>query len=95
MTKENKYCDDYSKIWIVTCNGKESQPKFLSARNANREVAPELNFESDEKEFIVQFDNLSDLVACRDCGKPFDIHVTNLNRTKRIKGTIKHVKKWK
>lgn len=92
MTKENKYCDDDSKTWVVICNGKESTPKFISAKNAHHERFPELNFESDEKEFIVQFENFSDLYACRDSGKELNIHVCNLNRTKRIQGTIKHVK---
>lgn len=91
-SKANKYCDDETKVWVINCNGKESSPAFVSARNANLERCPELNFEADEKEFIVQFANLSDLVACRDCGKDFDVHVTNLNRTKRIKATIRHEK---
>ncbi|MNL00006.1 hypothetical protein D3C87_1204240 [compost metagenome] len=92
--KENKYCDDEDKVWIINCNGKESKPQFVSAKNASNERFPELNFEDQEKEFIVQFANLSDLVGCRDCGKPFNVHVTNLNRTKRIPATIKHEKIW-
>lgn len=91
--KENKYCDDDQKEWIINCNGKESKPRFVSAKNAVLEKFPEINFEADDKEFIVQFANISDLVACRDCGKEFDVHVTNLNRSKRIPATIKHVVK--
>lgn len=93
MTKENKYCDDENKRWVVECNGKESTPKFISGRNAVLEKFPEINFEDEGKEFIVQFDNISDLVACRDCGKTFKVHVTNLNRTKRIPATIRHEKR--
>lgn len=90
MTKENKYCDDDSKTWIIICNGKESRPEFISAKNANRDVFPELNFKSEDKEFIVQFSNSTDLLACRDSGKEFDAHVTNLNRSKRIKAKVRH-----
>lgn len=92
MTKENKYCDDDSKQWIVNCNGKESKPIFISAKNGSHEKFPELNFEADEKEFIIQFENLSDLYACRDSGKTLNVYVTNLNRTRRIKATIQFKK---
>lgn len=92
MTKENKYCDDDSKIWIITCKGKETAPKFVSGRNANRDKFPELNFEQDGKEFILQFENSSDLVGCRDSGRSFSAYVCNLNRNKRIHAIVRHQK---
>lgn len=92
MTKENKYCDDDSKIWTINCNGKEIRPSFVSGKNAMHDKFPELNFEEDGKEFILQFENGSDLVGCRDSGKDFTAYVCNLNRTKRIKATVKHQK---
>lgn len=90
MTKENLYCDNPDKVWVVTYGGNTFTPLLVSAKNGKRETYPELNFEANEKEFIVQFDNFTDLYACRDSGVEVNIHVTNLNRTKRIKGTISH-----
>lgn len=92
MTKENKYCDDYSKIWIITSNEKDFIPSFVSSKNASREAYPELNFQHEEKEFIIQFENLSDLVACRDNGKEYAVRMFDLNRSKFKKVTIKHQK---
>lgn len=93
MTKENCYCDDPNKVWKIIYKGISFDGTFVSAKNARREIFPELNFEAEGKEFIVQFDNFTDLWAARDTGNYTDCHVTNLNRSKRIKGVIKNIKK--
>lgn len=90
MTKDNFYCDDPRKQWIVSYNGNTFSASFVSARNAQRMVAPELNFQANDKEFIIQFDNATDMIAARDSGKPVDINVVSLNRNKRIPGNIIH-----
>lgn len=90
MTKDNFYCDDPRKQWIVSYNGNTFAASFVSARNAQRMVTPELNFQANDKEFIIQFDNASDLIAARDASRIVDINVVSLKRNKRIPGTIIH-----
>lgn len=90
MTKQNHYCDDPRKEWIVTYNGITFAASLVSTRNAQKMTFPELNLDYAGKEFIIQFDNATDLIAARDSGRVLDINVVNLKRSKRIPGTIIH-----
>lgn len=89
MNRHDKYCDDPSKSWIVICNGTTAAAALISTKNVNRDVLPELNFESSGKEFIIQFSNQSDLIAARDTGRPVDITVLSTNRSVKKSGQIK------
>lgn len=93
MKEEKHYLDDPAKDWIVTYNGNTFPASFVSARNALRMVMPEINFQANDVEFIIQFANSTDLIAARDSGRAVDINVLNLKRNKRIPGAIIHRKK--
>lgn len=90
MTKEDYFCDNPLREWVVSYGGNTFVASYVSARNARRELFPELNLEANGKEFIVQFDNFTDIAAARDTGKELHMHVMNLSKTKRVLGEIKH-----
>lgn len=93
MTKENGYLDDERKHWVVSYNDNTFVAEFVSARNSFKQVAPEINFVANDKEFIVQFNNSTDLIAARDSQHIVNVHVLPLKRSKRIPATIVHILK--